>query len=311
MKIVTFSAADGTRPGLLRDDGSVVDIDATLGKRGLTPCRSVLGLIDGGAGILAALAELSDAPDAVIVPAAKAMLVAPIPRPRKNVFCVGRNYKEHVAEAAEARGRDMKLPAAPQYFSKPPTTVIGPDADIPLHADITSNLDYEVELAVVIGKRGVDIPRGRALDYVFGYTIIDDITARELQRRHDQWFKGKGLDKSCPMGPYIVPAGEVPDPQALDIWLTVNGEVRQKSNTRMMIFPLDELIATLSQGLTLEPGDIIATGTPSGVGFAMKPPRTLAGRRRDRGARRGPRHVTQPRKGMRRISRRERRAGHG
>lgn len=275
MKIVTISAGEGARPGLLRDDGNVVDVDASLQKRGAAPYGSVLAIIEASAHALDGLSALASAPDAVIVPKDKVKLFAPIPRPSKNVFCVGRNYKEHVAEAAEARRRDMKLPTAPQYFSKPPTTVIGPDADIPLHADVTQNLDYEVELAIVIGKRGVNISRDTALDHVFGYTIINDITARELQRKHDQWFKGKGLDKSCPMGPFIVPAREVADPQALDIWLTVNGEIRQESNTRMMIFPLDELIATLSEGLTLEPGDIIATGTPSGVGFAMKPPKLL------------------------------------
>lgn len=272
MKIVTYSSGGVQRPGLLREDGSVVDAASGGGNRGY---QSVLELVEDGATAISALEDIEAARDAVLVGAGHYELLAPIPRPLKNVFCVGRNYKEHVAEAAEARGKDMKLPVAPQYFSKPPTTVIGPASDIPLHAGITSNLDYEVELAVIIGKRGVNITRERALDHVFGYTVVNDITARELQRTHDQWFKGKGLDGSCPMGPWIVPAREIPDPQALDIWLTVNGEMRQKSNTSMMIFPLDELISTLSQGLTLEPGDIIATGTPSGVGFAMKPPKLL------------------------------------
>ncbi len=213
--------------------------------------------------------------DEALVPVREARLLAPIPRPAKNVFCVGRNYAEHVAEGAAARGVDMKLPEVPQFFTKPPTSVIGPDDVFHHDPKLTQKLDYEVELGVVIGTGGCDIPRHRALQHVFGYTIVNDLTARDLQRRHEQWFKGKGLDRSCPLGPWIVTADEIPDPTALELSLTVNGEERQRASTSQMIFDIPTVIAFLSSGLTLEPGDIIATGTPSGVGYAMNPPRFL------------------------------------
>jgi len=202
-------------------------------------------------------------------------LLAPIPRPTKNVFCIGRNYKEHVAEGARAAGKELKLPEFPQFFTKPPTAVIGQDAPFYHDPAITQRLDYEVELAVIIGKAGRDIPADRAFEHIFGYTILNDVTGRDLQRRHDQWFKGKGLDRSCPLGPYILTSDEVANPDAMELSTTVNGEPRQHSNVGQMIFPIPKIIESLSAGLTLEPGDIIATGTPSGVGYAMEPPRLL------------------------------------
>ncbi len=194
--------------------------------------------------------------------AGKTRLDAPIPRPGRNVFCLGRNYKEHAAE------RGAEAPPHPVYFTKVPESVIAPGGKIVHHA-VTKELDYEVELAVVIGTPGRDLPRERALEHVFGYTIINDVTARDLQKRHGQWFKGKTLDTFCPMGPVLVTADEIPDPQALAITLRVNGETRQSSHTSKMIFPVDECIAVLSEGFTLLPGDVIATGTPEGVGAAL------------------------------------------
>jgi 2-keto-4-pentenoate hydratase/2-oxohepta-3-ene-1,7-dioic acid hydratase in catechol pathway len=164
----------------------------------------------------------------------------------------------------------------PVFFTKPPTAVIGPGAPIPIFPHVSTSIDYEVELAVVIGKAGRDIPKERAFEHMFGYTIVNDVTARDVQRRHGgQYFKGKGLDGSCPMGPWIVTADEMPDPGDLGIRLRVNGEARQASTTAAMIFDIPTLIASLSAGLTLEPGDVLATGTPSGVGYAMEPPRFL------------------------------------
>lgn len=194
--------------------------------------------------------------------AAKARLEAPIPRPARNIFCLGRNYKEHAAE------RGAEAPPHPVYFTKVPESVIPPGGAIVHHA-VTKELDYEVELAVVIGTAGRDVPRQAALAHVFGYTIVNDVTARDLQKRHGQWFKGKTLDTFCPMGPVLVTADEIPDPQALAITLRVNGETRQSSHTSKMIFPVDECISTLSEGFTLLPGDVIATGTPEGVGAAL------------------------------------------
>ena len=228
-------------------------------------------------------------------------LLAPLPPPGKNVFCVGRNYAEHIAEGARAQNVKIDVTEVPVFFTKPPTAVIGPGAPVPIFPHLSTQIDYEVELAVVIGTAGRDIPRERALEHVFGYTIVNDITARDVQRRHGgQYFKGKGLDGSCPMGPWIVTADEIPDPAGLGIRSRVNGELRQDSTTASMIFDIPTLIASLSEGLTLEPGDMLATGTPSGVGYAMDPPRFLAdgdvvaceidGHRRARepGARRGP-----------------------
>jgi 2-keto-4-pentenoate hydratase/2-oxohepta-3-ene-1,7-dioic acid hydratase in catechol pathway len=179
-----------------------------------------------------------------------------------NVFCLGRNYKEHAAE------RGAEAPAHPVYFTKAPETVVGPGAKVVHHA-ATKELDYEVELAVVIGTAGKDIARERALEHVFGYTIVNDVTARDVQKRHQQWFHGKSMDTFCPMGPVLVTADEIPDPQTLAIAMRINGETRQSSHTSKMIFPVDECIAVLSQGFTLLPGDVIATGTPEGVGAAL------------------------------------------
>ncbi len=208
---------------------------------------------------------------AALVDISAVQVQAPLGRLRKNIFCVGRNYKEHVEEAARARGAQLQMPEFVQFFSKPPTTLAGPYDDIEWNEALTQQLDYEVELGVIIGKTGKNISREHALEHVFGYTVINDITARDLQKRHGQWFKGKGLDGSCPMGPYVVHASAIPDPQALTVRLTVNGEQRQFAPTSMMIFDIPEIISQLSAGLTLEAGDVIATGTPSGVGFAMNP----------------------------------------
>ena len=201
----------------------------------------------------------------LVTPLARTRLLAPIPRPRKNIFCMGRNYAEHAKESGSA------VPGVPVFFTKPPTCVVGPDADVVHHA-VTHALDYEVELAVVIGKRGGDIPEERALDYVFGYTIMNDITARDLQRRHEQWFKGKSLDTFAPLGPAVVHRSAILDPQNLRLTMRVNGEVRQNASTRSMVFSVAQLIAVLSGGMTLEPGDILATGTPEGVAMGRTPP---------------------------------------
>jgi 2-keto-4-pentenoate hydratase/2-oxohepta-3-ene-1,7-dioic acid hydratase in catechol pathway len=196
---------------------------------------------------------------------------APIPRPSKNVFCVGRNYAAHVREGAAAHKQDAKLPEIPVFFTKAPTTVSGPFDDLPRHRGVTEQMDWEVELGVIIGRAGRNIARGEALAHVFGYTVINDITARDLQQRHTQWFKGKSLDGSCPMGPVVVTADEFGDPQNTRVSLRVNGVTKQDASTSDMIFAVDTIVEWLSKGLTLEPGDIIATGTPEGVGMGRTP----------------------------------------
>lgn len=250
-------------------------------QRGTTPFRSPTGVsldpttlcdihtfIEGGEAALELASWLIDEFEALAAtdsplspPIPNESLLAPIPRPRKNVFCVGRNYADHAKE----RGADV--PKAPVFFTKAPTTVVGPDARVPLPPQ-TNQFDYEGELAVVIGKKGRDIPKEKAPEHIFGYTIINDLTARDLQSRHMQFFKGKSLDGSCPMGPFIVTADELGKFSQVVIETRVNGEVRQSALLSEMIFDVPTLIEVLSDGLTLEPGDIIATGTPSGVGSA-------------------------------------------
>jgi 2-keto-4-pentenoate hydratase/2-oxohepta-3-ene-1,7-dioic acid hydratase in catechol pathway len=201
---------------------------------------------------------------------------APTGRPVKNVVCLGLNYISHAKESAQARGREFKIPEAPVFFTKAPTSVTGPNDPIPWNSSLTAQLDYEAELGVVIGIAGKDIPRSRALEHVFGYTVINDVSARDLQKTHLQWFKGKSLDGFCPVGPVIVTADEFGDPQSKKISLRVNGVEKQSSTTANMIFAVDTIIESLSQGLTIEPGDLIATGTPEGVGLARTPQEFLA-----------------------------------
>ncbi len=198
--------------------------------------------------------------------------------PRKNVFCVGRNYLEHAKEGERARGgsdETLKLPDVPTFFTKAPTSIVAPGQTIELDGSLSPQYDWEAELAIVIGERCRDVDEARALEVVFGYTCLNDVTARDLQRSHLQWFKGKSLDNSCPIGPWVVDAADIGDPQTLDIALRVNGVVKQHSNTANMIFSCAKIIASLSRGLTLEPGDVIASGTPEGVGFARVPPEFL------------------------------------
>ena len=203
-------------------------------------------------------------------------VLAPIPRPRKNVFCVGWNYVEHFEEGAKARANVVELPSHPTFFTKSPTTVNGPYDRIPLHAGVTEKVDWEVELGVIIGRGGINITEANAMKHVFGFTVINDVSAREIQRRHgQQWFKGKSLDGHCPMGPWIVTADRVKSWWDLRVVTRVNGAIKQDSNTRHMHFKVPRIIAELSAGMSLEPGDIISTGTPAGVGHARTPPEFL------------------------------------
>ena len=286
MRYVTFSTgADAThRLGAL--NGSAVTDVASLSSAAGAPALpgSLLDLIQQGP---AAWRRLSDflettlstpstgSQDGYTYPLAETRLHAPIPRPTKNVFCVGRNYLSHIEEGARARGKNATVSNVPVFFTKPPTSVTGPYDDIPWDRAVTQQVDWEVELGVVIGVGGRNIPRSTALDHVFGYTVVNDVSARDLQSSHVQFFKGKSLDGFCPMGPLVVTADQFRDPQTAPLTLKVNGIVKQSGNTRDMIFPVDRLIESLSHGLTLEAGDILATGTPDGVGFAHIPPEFL------------------------------------
>jgi len=273
MRLVTFDAAAGPRTGVVLDDTGARLLDLPAASGGAAPYASMLALIAAWPEVKAEVAAWTAAPPASAV-VTGARLLAPIPRPAKNVFCVGRNYQAHINEGMKARGAPpAPPPPAPEFFTKPPTAVIGPDQPS-LRFPINDAMDYEVELALVIGAPGRDIPAAKAMDHIFGYTVGNDVTARRLQRRHGQWFKGKGLDTSCPLGPWIVTADAL-DPTDLRLTMLVNGEPRQDSRTSDMIFPIPALIESLSAGLTLEAGDIILTGTPHGVGYAMDPPQYL------------------------------------
>jgi 2-keto-4-pentenoate hydratase/2-oxohepta-3-ene-1,7-dioic acid hydratase in catechol pathway len=239
---------------------------------------SVLAIIRGGEAAHAAcerLAARAALDRSELIALSDVELLAPIDPPVRNAFCVGRNYLDHVKEGYAAQSQDLSLPQAPQFFTKATHAVTGPGAEVRLDSSLTRRLDYEVELAVVIGRGGRDIPAPAAYSHVFGYMIANDVTARDLQRRHEQWFKGKSLDTTLPLGPWIVDAQEIGDPTSLELSLTINGEERQRAYVAQMIFDIPTIIASLSAGLTLEPGDIIATGTPSGVGYAMTPPQYL------------------------------------
>ena len=279
MRLVTFVHAGTARVGAVVGD-RVVDLAALAEKDGGSALPAdMLAFIDGGEANLARARQLLEKADPARegLALAEVRLLAPIPRPRQNVLAVGRNYKEHVAEGARAQGQAVSLPEHPVYFTKRASAVVGPEAPIPWDETLTEGLDWEAELAVVLGRQGKDIAPDRVYDYVFGYTCGNDISARDLQiRRHgSQWFKGKSLDASCPLGPWIVTRDELPNPHALNIVCRVNGQIKQQANTSEVIFEIPTLVAELSRGFTLEPGDILLTGTPSGVGFARTPPEYL------------------------------------
>jgi 2-keto-4-pentenoate hydratase/2-oxohepta-3-ene-1,7-dioic acid hydratase in catechol pathway len=274
MRLVTFSDEKGARIGVHdSDSNTVVDLGATtrlprnmtafiaLGKKGLRRARIA---VKSGTGRL---------------PLSQVKLLAPIPRPARNILCVGKNYYDHAhefhASGVDASAGKDAIPEVPIPFTKWPNSVIGPGEPIPSYLDYTNSTDYEGELGVVIGPGGRGIARKDAYDYVFGYTIINDATARTLQNRHRQWFLGKSVDGYCPMGPCIVTADEVPDVTKLRLITKVNGETRQDALVSQLIFDIPALIETFSRVMTLEPGDLIATGTCAGVGIGFNPPRYL------------------------------------
>ncbi|CAM3357544.1 fumarylacetoacetate hydrolase family protein [Paracidovorax anthurii] len=276
MKLVTYRAnvTAAARLGAIVGD-LVVDLQRLGAHTGHALPDDMLAFIDLGpsavAGTTALLAEWQGRwPLGVAVPLANVKLLAPIPRPRKNIFGIGLNYVEHVAESSRALDTAKDLPKQPVIFSKPPTTVVGPGDAIEHNAAITRQLDWEVELAAIIGTRAKGVRKEDALRYVFGYSLMIDMSARD-NRRAGQWIYSKGQDTYAPFGPVIVTADEIPDPQVLDLSLKVNGVTKQSSNTRHMLFKVDELVADISAGITLEPGDIIATGTPEGVGAGRSP----------------------------------------
>jgi 2-keto-4-pentenoate hydratase/2-oxohepta-3-ene-1,7-dioic acid hydratase in catechol pathway len=273
MKYAMFSLGFDPAPrlGLLRGD-AIVDLKTAASPTWLDAPTTLVDLIHRGPDAWRRMADVgTGASGAHCHLASTVRWHAPIPRPAKNVFCLGLNYAAHAKESSQARGREMKIPTVPVIFSKAPTTVSGPYDDVAVDRRATQQVDWEVELGVVIGTSGRNITRANALEHVFGYTVINDLSARDLQQAHMQWFKGKSLDGFCPMGPVVVTADEFGDPQTKRLQLRVNGVTKQDGQTANMIFPVDVIIEWLSKGLTLEAGDVIATGTPEGVGMGRTP----------------------------------------
>jgi 2-keto-4-pentenoate hydratase/2-oxohepta-3-ene-1,7-dioic acid hydratase in catechol pathway len=273
MRLATFTTGGDPAVGVVDEPARLVrDVSALL-----PPGTGMLELIEGWLRWGPVLAERAGAAPALDLE--RVRLLAPIPVPRRDVFAVGKNYREHVAEFGRSGydqpDRSEALPEHPVVFTKATTSVTGPYDDIDPHHGVTAELDYEAELGVIIGRGGRGISRDDAFAHVWGYTAIDDVTARDLQARHKQWTIGKSLDTHCPMGPYAVSADEVPDVTALQVQSSVNGEPRQSAPVKDLIFDIPELIAVISAGITLLPGDIIATGTPAGVGIGFDPPRFL------------------------------------
>ncbi len=275
MRLVTFANDGRTRIGVCpRGEDVVIDLAEAASELPL----DMTALVHLAPEVLDRVAEaVANAPSRV--PLSDITVLAPFPRPARNIFCVGKNYHEHAwefhASGFDATAGKVAIPDVPVIFTKTPSSVTGPDTTIPAHLDPTHSVDYEGELAVVIGPGGRGISKTGAMDHVFGYTIINDVTARDLQRRHKQWFLGKSIDGFCPMGPVLVTADEVRDVGALRLVTRINGEVRQDALVADLIFDIPTLIETISASITLEPGDIIATGTPAGVGIGFDPPRYL------------------------------------
>lgn len=271
MHLVTFIESGAERIGVL-DPGYGEVVDLARAAPGLP--RDMPGLIALGEAGLRAVRD-AFASGVTRLPLARVRLCAPL-RPVRNVFCVGKNYRDHVNEV---RGQGAAVPeaapAVPIFFTKATSSVIGPEEPVPASQDPTASADYEGELAVVIGRGGRGIARTAAFDHVYGYTILNDVTSRRLQKRHQQWFLGKSLDGFCPLGPALVTRDAIPDVSALRILTRVNGELRQDGTAAEMIFDIPTLIEALSACVTLQPGDILSTGTPAGVGAGFAPPRFL------------------------------------
>lgn len=265
MKLVTYQMDQSVRIGAVRDN-SIVDLSS------IAP--DMLSFIARGKPALDRAHELIRTASSVIS-MASVKLLAPIPNPRRNIICLGQNYEEHARERARTAGKEYVPMKHPTFFTKATHTINGPYDDIPFDASVSTHIDWEAELGVIIGRSGKNIQLDQAMDYIFGYVCINDVTARDLQAQHTQFFKGKSLDGSCPMGPWIVTADEISDPQALRIMSRVNGVTKQDSITGEMIFKIPQLVSILSRGMTLDAGDVISTGTPSGVGEARTPPEFL------------------------------------
>lgn len=276
MRLCSFPTGQGLHAGAVVDDDLVIDLTALARAHDVALPSTLLGWVALGDGAADRLADLCAGKGRAYAagPPAGLALAAPLGRLPRNVICVGANYAEHIEESEDAVG-PLNLPDEPVFFTKDVRGICGPYDDIPADETVTTQLDWEVELAVVIGRAGRHIDRSDALGHVFGYAVLNDVSARDLQLGRGQWWQGKSVEGSSPLGPYLVTRDEVPDPQDLELRCWVDGEQTQSSNTRFMIHDVADLISELSRTLTLEPGDVISTGTPAGVGLGRTPPRWL------------------------------------
>lgn len=275
MKLLTYLTSDNEPRAAFVHNDKAVDLEDFGDVTNFPLPNNLLELIDMGIEVIdeinSLLEDISENElNEISYDLNEIQITSPIPKPRKNIIGIGLNYTEHVAESARTLDTTGKLPQKPIIFSKPPTTVTGPNTNVLLNTNLTQQLDWEVELAVVIGKKGKYVAKENALDYVFGYTIINDISARDC-RREGQWIVSKGQDTFAPMGPFLVTKDEIENPHNLNLSLKLNGIEKQNSNTQFLLFNINDLIEDLSTVFTLEPGDIIATGTPAGVGAGRNP----------------------------------------
>lgn len=274
MRYLTYLLQGKEHPGL-QQGGSIYNLNEALKLAAQKPVDSLYAFIQATANDARIQLALQKVDLSKCVPITGAVLCAPIPRPARNIFCLGKNYAAHAAEVKDTRLGGVGIPNAPVYFTKTAAPALAPGGVIDCPQELTQKLDYESELALVIGKAGKNIPSEDAESYIFGYTILNDVSARDLQGRHVQWFRGKNLDTFCPMGPVLVEKSEIPFPVQVQVQCRVNGETRQHANTSMLIFDIPTILSDLSRGFTLLPGDIISTGTPAGVGAGFDPPRFL------------------------------------
>lgn len=276
MIYATYTQNNQEKVGALsRDHKHIVSIESLYSKMNIDPPQDMNDFITSCNDSIHSKVESLLKDNTEWIALENVQLTAPIPYPKRNVICLGKNYEDHAMEVKKYTGGRSDLPKYPIYFTKSGFPIIGPEATILRHENATDQIDYEVELAVIIGKKGIDIPKEEAFDYIFGYSIGNDISARDLQKNHGNWFKGKSLNTHCSMGPWIVHKSVIKTPDQLDIKCWINDELRQNSNTKHLIFDIPYIISDLSKGMTLFPGDIIFTGTPAGVGLGFDPPKYL------------------------------------
>ncbi|MCB2291629.1 fumarylacetoacetate hydrolase family protein [Clostridium sp. CS001] len=275
MKFVTYEFKGETLAGILIET-KIISINEVMRELKLLEVRDLQGFIEiADDKIIGLIESVVSQGEFSTLELSQVRLLAPIPYPKRNLFCIGKNYEEHAREIKETKISDNFIPENPIYFTKVASPAIATGDNISFSTEVTSQVDYEAELAVIIGKEGTNIKIDEVRSYIFGYTVANDVSARDLQVRHKQWFKAKSLDSFCPMGPVIVHRNDIAFPVELDIQCRVNGELRQNSNTRNMIFDIAYIISDLSKGFTLKAGDIICTGTPAGVGMGFEPPKML------------------------------------